>query len=230
MNTLKSKASKLSAVALVLVLSQAYVHADLLKSVTSPAAAALFNVPLGPAGRLTTRGDNPVTVNGTSAKTGETVFSGQQIQTPDKVGATIQIDVLGRVDAAPNTKLTLTFENEKVNVMLVSGCVILTANKDVTGTLQSGSLTKQTDLSKGGGIDVCTSATPGALPVAGQGAAAVAGAGAGGGVSAAATTGGRFGLGIAGTVGLIAAAAAITTIPSMVVNRNNRSNPGPARP
>ena len=112
-----------------------------------------------------------MTVNGNSAKSGETIFSGQQIQTPEGVGATVQLGGLGRVDIAPNTNLTLTFEEGKINVALVSGCVILTAGKGVVGTVQAGGAEQQTDRAKGGTIDVCTSQTPGAAPVIGQGAA-----------------------------------------------------------
>ncbi len=244
MKTLKNNAAKLGAMMLVLVLSQAYAQADLLKSAaTRPTSTAtgntLFVASQGPdSGRLTTRGNNPITVNGTSAKTGDTIFSGQQIQTPANVGATIQLGASGRVDAAPNTDFTLTFENGKINVVLVSGCVILTANKGVTGTLQTGSLTQQTDPSKGGVLDVCAPATPGGAPVAGQGAAAAAGAGAaagggaaGGAVAAAAATGeGLFGLGTAGTIGFIATAGVITTAVIVAETNNDRPNPSPARP
>jgi hypothetical protein len=233
MNTFRTRAAKLVAVALVLALSQAYANADLLKSAAA-AGAARLGAPQAHQGRLTTRGDNPVTVGSASAKTGDTVFSGQQIQTPDKVGATVQLAPLGRVDVAPNTNLTLAFEDGKINVMLVSGCVILTANKGVTGTLQSGASSQQTDPAKGGTIDVCTSQTPGAAPIAGQGAAAAAGAGAGaaggaaaGAATAAAATGGLFGLGAAGTVGFLAAAGTITA--ASVVAVNNRPNPSPVR-
>ena len=237
MNILRGKAAKFIALALVLATAQLYVHADLLRT----ASARLVSAANWQShqGRLTTRGNNPVTVNGNSAKSGETIFSGQQIQTPEGVGATVQLGGLGRVDIAPNTNLTLTFEEGKINVALVSGCVILTAGKGVVGTVQAGGAEQQTDRAKGGTIDVCTSQTPGAAPVVGQGAAAGAGAGAGGAGGAAAggaaaggtaASGGLFGLGTAGTVGFIGAAAIITTTAIITVPCRRGANPSPGVP
>jgi len=242
MNILRGKAAKFIALALVLATAQLYVHADLLRT----ASARLVSAANWQShqGRLTTRGNNPVTVNGNSAKSGETIFSGQQIQTPEGVGATVQLGGLGRVDIAPNTNLTLTFEDGKINVALASGCVILTADKGVLGTVQAGGAEQQTDQAKGGAIDVCTSQTPGAAPVVGQGAAAGAGAGAGGAGGAAAggaaagstaaggtaASGGLFGLGTAGTFGFISAAAIITTTAIITVPCRRGANPSPGVP
>ena len=242
MNILRGKAAKFIALALVLATAQVYVYADLLRS----SSARLISAASWQSheGRLTTRGNNPVTVNGNSAKSGETIFSGQQIQTPEGVGATVQLGGLGRVDIAPNTNLTLTFEEGKISVALASGCVILTAGKGVVGTVQAGGAEQQTDRAKGGTIDVCTSQTPGAAPVIGQGAAAGAGAGAGGAGGAAAggaaagstaaggtaASGGLFGLGTAGTFGFIASAAIITTTAVITVPCRRWANPSPGVP
>ena len=235
MRILRGKSAKFIALALVLATVQVYAYADLVKS----GAARLVSAATAQAhkGRLTTRGNNPVSVNGTSAKSGETIFSGQTIQTPDGVGASVQLPGLGRVDIAPNTNLTLTFEDGKINVTLASGCLILTADKGVTGTLQAGGTTQQTDPAKGGSLDVC-STTPGAAPLFGQGAAAAAGAGAGGaaaggvaaGATAAATTsGGLFGLGTAGTVGFIGAAAEVAAA-AVITPCRRGPNPSPGVP
>jgi hypothetical protein len=242
MNTLRKKIFKATALGLVLAVTHVCLSAELVRA----ASSNLFTNPAPQSaasqGRLTTRGNNPITVNGNSAKTGETIFSGQTIQTPSGIGATVNLPGLGRVDLAPDTNLTLTFENGKVNVVLTSGCVILTANKSVTGTLQSGDSSQQTDPANGGAIDTCTSRTPGALPITGQGAAAAAGAGAAGAgaaaagaatATAAAATGGLFGLGTAGTIGFITAASAITAASIVGVTRRPtvtaRPNPSPIR-
>ena len=239
MNILRGKAAKFIALALVLATAQVYVYADLLRSSSARLVSAASWQ--SHQGRLTTRGNNPVTVNGNSAKSGETIFSGQQIQTPEGVGATVQLGGLGRVDIAPNTNLTLTFEEGKISVALASGCVILTAGKGVVGTVQAGGAEQQTDRANGGVIDVCTSQTPGAAPVIGQGAAAGAGAGAGtggaaaGGVAAGGTaadpaSGGLFGLGTAGTLAFIGAAAIITTTAIITVPCLCGANPSPGVP
>jgi hypothetical protein len=202
------KAAKGCALLLSLVVLQVYVHAELLAAKSS--AAASTAVAQSPSGRLTTRGNNPITVNGNAGHSGETIFSGQQLQTPDGVGATVQLPGLGRVDLAPRTNLTLTFGGNRIGVNLVGGCVILTANKGVAGTVEtSGGGTQRTDTEKGSSVDVCTNDKPGGAPLVGQGAAAGAGAGAGAGTAAAGATGGLFGLGVPATVGLIAAAGAL---------------------
>src|SRR5438067_4659181 len=131
-----------AALAVLQVYAQAVLVADGLKALHAPTPSATQAVHTG---RLTTKGNNPVTVNGNSAKTGETIFSGQQIQTPDGVGATVQLGPLGRVDIAPNTNLTLTFADGRISVNLASGCVILTTNRGVNGTVTTNGATQQTD-------------------------------------------------------------------------------------
>ena len=214
---------------LVIAITHVCLNAELVR------AASTGSIPQAAGqGRLTTRGNNPVTVNGNNAKSGETIFSGQSIQTPAGVGATVNLPELGRVDITPGSNLTLTFENGKMKVTLVSGCVILTANKGITGTIESGGSTQETEPATGGTIDVCTSTVAGAAPIVGQGAAAAAGAGAGtvgaGTVgAAAATSGGLFGLGTAGTIGFIAAAGIITAT-AIIVPCRRGPNPSPGVP
>ena len=237
MSILRGKAAKFVALVLALATVQVYVHADLVKSASARlVSAASWQTHQG---RLTTRGNNPVSVNGNSARSGETIFSGQTIQTPAGVGATVQLPGLGRVDIAPNTNLTLIFEDGKINVALASGCVILTANKGVAGTVQAGDSTQQTDRDKGGVIDVCSSTVPGGAPVVGQGAAAAAGAGSGGPVAGGAAAGGAmagtgpsgglFGLGTPGTIGFLGAAGIITATAILAPCRRG-PNPSPGVP
>jgi hypothetical protein len=235
MSGLKNKLFKVTAVALVLCVMHICVNAELVRAAS---ARLIANVAPQAAmkGRLATRGNNAITVNGNSAKSGETIFSGQTIQTPAGVGATVNLPGLGRVDIAPNTNLTLTFESGKINVALASGCAILTANKGTTGTLEAGGSTRQTDPAEGGTIDTCTSTNPGAAPIVGQGAAAAAGAGAGGAAAAttaaattAAASGGLFGLGTAGTIGFIAAAGMITAA-AIIAPCRRGANPSPGTP
>jgi hypothetical protein len=232
MSTLKNRIVKATAVGLVLALTHVFVSAELVRAASARLVANV--APQGAAqGRLTTRGNNPVSVNGNSARSGETVFSGQSVQTPAGVGATVNVPGLGRVDIAPNSNVTLSFEAGKINVTLVSGCAILTADRGTAGTLESGDTTQRTEGSEGGTLDVCTATTPGAPPIARQGAAAAAGAGAGGGAAAAttaaATSGGLFGLGTAGTVGFIASAGIITAAAVIAPCRRGR-NPSPGTP
>jgi hypothetical protein len=238
MSSRKQRIVKATALGLVLAVAHVSLSSGLARAASSRLlAGAARQAPVQ--GRLVTRGNNAVTVGGNSAKTGETIFSGQIIQTPEGVGATVNLPGLGRVDIAPNSGVTLSFEAGRLTVTLSSGCAILTAERGTAGTLESGGTTQRTEGEQGGTLDACASKTPGAPPVFGQGAASAAGAGAGGaaavtGTAAATTTagGGLFGLGTGGTVGFLAAAGAITagTAAAVIVPCRRGPNPSPGTP
>ena len=237
MSTLKSRLVKATALGLALAVTHVCLSAELVQAASARLIAKASAAQGGAQGRLTTRGNNPVTVNGNSARSGETIFSGQSIQTPEGVGATVNLPGIGRVDIAPNTNLTLTFEQGKVNVALVSGCVILTANRGNVGSVEGGGRTERTEGDQGGVIDVCSSPTGGA-PIFGQGAAAAAGAGSSG-VGAAAGTAAATAAGTGGGLGTgtsLALTAAIVGTFSVVANRvistpcRRGPNPSPGTP
>lgn len=165
--------------------------------------------------RLTTRNNQPITVNGNSATTGDSIVTGATIETGADQAATVNLGSLGTLDIAPNTKLVLTYdENGNVKATLVFGCAILTAKKKTTGEVatQQGTAGK-TDPAKGGMLDICF--PPGApAPVVGQGAAASAGAGAGSAAGAAAAGGGGlFGLGVPATIAIFTGVATAVLVP-----------------
>src|SRR6266571_9391186 len=60
--------------------------------------------------RLVTKNNQPITVNGNSVSTGGTVLTGATIETPDQVGATIDLGDAGVVELQPNTKIQLDFD------------------------------------------------------------------------------------------------------------------------
>lgn len=162
--------------------------------------------------RLTTRNNQPITVNGNSAATGASIVTGATIETGADQAATVNLGPLGTLDIAPNTKLVLTYdENGNVKATLVFGCAILTAKKKTTGEVATEQGTAgKTDPAKGGMLDICF--PPGApAPVVGQGAAASAGAGAG--TAAGAAAGGLFGLGVPATIAIIAGATTAVLVP-----------------
>ena len=229
MSTRKNRATTVIALILVIAMSQAYAHANLLKTGFGLLADPTLPHSGGePAGRLVTRGNNPVTVNGNSAKTGETVFSGQQIQTPSETGATVQLGSLGRVDIAPNTNLTLIFDANSIKVRLASGCVILNPKKGVKGvveTLRQG-VVEQADAAPGSAVDVC--ANPTGAPVVNRGAAAAAGAGAN-----EAQVGGLFGMSPDATVSFVGAMGIATLATTEFLTHrpcNRGRNPSPGVP
>jgi hypothetical protein len=169
--------------------------------------------------RLTTRNNQPITVNGNPAATGTAIVTGATIETGADQSATVNLGPLGTLDIAPNTKLVLTYDEQgNVKAVLVVGCLILTAKKKSTGevaTEQTGSAGK-TDPAKGGVIDICF--PPGAAaPIVGQGAAAAAGAGAGATAAGAAAAGGGglFGLGTAATIAILAGIGSVAAIPAV---------------
>ncbi|MBV8859870.1 MAG: hypothetical protein JOZ02_23265 [Acidobacteria bacterium] len=234
MITVKSRIVKATAFCLALAVTHVCLSAGLVQAASARLVAKATAAQGGSQGRLTTRGNKAVTVNGTSAKSGDTVFSGQSIQTPEGVGATVNLPGIGRVDIAPNTNLTLSFESGKVNVVLVSGCVILTANRGNVGSVESGGSTQRTEGDQGGVIDVCSSTTPGAAPIVGQGAAAAAGAGAtgagaGAGTAAATAAGAGGGLGTATALALTAATVGtFAVVANRVISTPCRRGPNPS--
>ncbi len=93
-------------------------------------------------GQLLMSENQSALVNGTSATTGTTIFSGTQLQTLDGVGATVSLGALGRISVDPNTLLTLTFDKENVDVTVSAGNAVLTTNAGVKGTLTTAEGTK----------------------------------------------------------------------------------------
>jgi hypothetical protein len=85
-------------------------------------------------GQLLMSQDQAALVNGTSATSGTTIFSGAQLQTLNGV-ATVQLGKLGRLAIDPNTLLSLTFDKDYVDVKVTAGNAVLTTNAGVKGTL-----------------------------------------------------------------------------------------------
>jgi hypothetical protein len=88
-------------------------------------------------GKLRTGKNKPVLVNSNKARSGTTIISGARIQCPDKIGATVELGSLGRLDIAANSDLTLVFAAGEVTVQLRSGYVVLTTNKGIIGTVNT---------------------------------------------------------------------------------------------
>jgi hypothetical protein len=88
-------------------------------------------------GKLDLPGSRRVLVNGNSAESGTTIFSGAQLQTPEDTEAAVLLGSIGRVDIAPNSKLTLTFDTASVDVLVLTGNAVLSTNAGVTGAVRS---------------------------------------------------------------------------------------------
>jgi hypothetical protein len=228
------KALKALALFLVFALAQVYVHTTFAgPSVLKKTEATTSLLPQA-TGKLVTRGNQSVLVNGTSASTGASILTGATIETGDGVGATINLGPLGSVDLAPNTKLELQYDEGGIKLRLISGCTILRNKRGKGGEIstdQGVAIKDEGSSSSGGGgvpLDVCFPAGA-PNPIVNQGAAANAGAGAGGGVATGAGGGGGglFGLGTAGTVALLIGVGAAIIIP-IVITRGD--DPSPSTP
>lgn len=220
---MKSKYQKFfSAVAIftVFAVSQVYVQANLLTTnATAPAQRQIV-------AKLTTRGNQPIMVNGNSTNSGSTVLTGATIETPDGVGATVDLGPLGKLDLAPNTSVQLDFSDGNVKVKLIRGCAILRTKKDTDGemTTEQGSA-GTTDKKNGGVLDFCLP-PGGGSPVAGQ--AANAGAGAAGATVAAA--GGAAAGGISTTAVVLGAIGFGAIIAAAFIPCERGRNPSPGTP
>lgn len=127
MKSRQKKALKALAVFLSFAFSQVYVSAAL----PGPAPGGVPQQTL--TARLATRNNQPITVNGNTASTGATILTGATIETPDQVGATIDLGDAGIVELQPNSKIQLEFdENGNVRVKVVRGCA---ANRKKTNVL-----------------------------------------------------------------------------------------------
>lgn len=106
---------------------------------------------------LKTSGNRLITVNGTSASSGATIMAGSIIETPDQVGGTISLGDLSSLEIAPNTKLTIDFDQDgNVRVTLVRGCATVRTKKNVLGQVDtSQGVAGKTDRKKRGFLNVC---------------------------------------------------------------------------
>ncbi len=128
----------LKPVALLLVFAvlQVYVLVTPAKASSATNTTSTNNAPASVRyGQLLMSESQSALVNGTSATTGTTIFSGTQLQTPDGAAATVNLGTLGKVTIDPNTLLSITFDKESVNVNVSVGNAVLTTNAGIVGTL-----------------------------------------------------------------------------------------------
>ena len=174
-------------------------------------------VPQQVVARLTTRNNQPVTVNGLSANTGASILTGATIETGADQSATVNLGSLGSLDIAPNTKLVLTYDDQgNVKVVLVYGCAVLTAKKKTTGEIATDQGTAaKNDPVAGGVLNVCFPQGAAAPPV-NTGAVAASTGGGGGGL---------FGLGTAATIAIFGGIGAAALTPLFFQSNPSGSNP-----
>ena len=158
-------------------------------------------------GRLTTKNNQPVTVNGLSANTGASILSGATIETGADQSATVDLGPLGTLNIAENTKVVLTFDEQKnVKALVMVGCVTLRASAGTNGEIanQQASLGR-TDPTVGGVLNNCSS-QPSTVAATGE-------------------QGGLFGLGRAATIAILAAGGAAALTPLFFQDNPSGSTP-----
>jgi hypothetical protein len=170
---------------------------------------AISSVPQQLVGRLTTKNNQPVTVNGLSANTGASILSGATIETGAAQSATVDLGPLGSLRIEPNTRVVLTFEQGVAKALVLSGCVTLKAEKGTTGEIATEqSSHSKTDPVAGGTLTNCS-----ASPATSDG------------------RGGVFGLGLPASLVLLAAAEAAAFSPLFILEGDDaQDNPSPSTP
>jgi hypothetical protein len=205
MDTRKKKVLKALTVFLAFSFAQVYVQAGLPSPVPgAPVPQRAITA------RLITKNNQPITVNGNPVGTGGTILTGATIETPDQVGATIDLGEAGVVELQPGAKVQLDYdENGNVRVKVIRGCAVTRKKSNVLpGEMEiyTDTASEKTD-KKRNHMGFCF------LPATG-GLAAIGGAAAGAGA-------GLSGLAIAAIVGG-GAAAAITAV---AVTRGGNPSP-----
>lgn len=119
-NLRQRKALRAAAIFLSFCCAQIYVHGAL------PNSSATTPVPQRQiTARLTTKNNQPITVNGNAVGTGATLLTGATVETPDQVSATIDLGDAGVVELQPNSQIKLDFdENGNVRVKVIRGCAV----------------------------------------------------------------------------------------------------------
>jgi hypothetical protein len=114
-----------SAIAMFLAIALVQVFVQLsFAAPASPSAPAVL--PQQFIARLTTTGNQPITVNGAGAASGASLLTGATIETPDAVSATIDLGALGTVELQPNSSIQLDFDDSgNVRVKVLRGCVVI---------------------------------------------------------------------------------------------------------
>lgn len=104
-----------------------------------------------------TRGNQPILVNGLSAAPGASIVTGATIETLSDQTAEINLGSFGTIELAPNTQLRIDYDqNGNTKITLIRGCVILRSKNKAEGEIvtEQGSAAKN-DKEKDGVADVC---------------------------------------------------------------------------
>ncbi|MEK6280432.1 MAG: hypothetical protein AABN95_08780 [Acidobacteriota bacterium] len=201
-------------------LAFALVQISLQLSFAAPSSSAIPAVPQGLLGRITVRGNSPISINGNTAATGDTVTTGSIVETPSGTEATIDVGPLGTVELASATRIRLDYECPpeaqtnpdpercKVKVTLLAGCVVTNyrqgSRHQIVDERQSQIAHSDSDRERRGGgvLRTCSRGVP---------------------AGAVATTGG---IGKKGLIAIVAAAIIIPTTAILIAAGGDTPSPG----
>jgi hypothetical protein len=147
-------------------------------SFAAPASAPVV-VPQQYIARITTTGNQAITVNNASASSGASLLTGATIETPAAVSATIDLGALGTVELQPNSSIQLDFDDSgNVRVKILSGCVKINKTGPGEAEAYTGAGASEKTSSNHKGMGFCF--LNGGLNPIGQTSGAAGGAAAGG--------------------------------------------------
>jgi hypothetical protein len=130
-----TKHRRYSSRAIAVFLAFALVQVCIQLSFAAPASGPVV-VPQQFIARLTTTGNQPITVNNASAASGATLLTGATIETPAAVSATIDLGALGTIELQPNSSIQLDFDdNGNVRVKVLRGCVTMSFSGSGVGEI-----------------------------------------------------------------------------------------------
>jgi hypothetical protein len=89
--------------------------------------------PQEPTGHLTVTGK--VRVNGQPAATGDIVSSGSTVETAKGSSAVVSLGKLGRVEALPETRMKLRYDDSSISILLDTGSVRVSTGPGVAATI-----------------------------------------------------------------------------------------------
>ena len=134
MNIRRHKGLKALAIFMAFAVAQISLQLTFAASNTSPSPATFL--PQGILAKVTSKGGQPISINGVSSPSGSSVATNAIVETADGVEATIDLGSLGSIDLGPNTKIKIEFEcppekqNDpnpeecKVKTTVLAGCIV----------------------------------------------------------------------------------------------------------
>jgi len=89
-------------------------------------------------GEIVVNSGSAVTVNGEAAKSGRTIFTSSVVSTQENTSVVINLGTAGEIELAPNTTLTVSFDDRSASLDLTSGNVTVLKSVNAVNVTVSG--------------------------------------------------------------------------------------------